>query len=186
MMESIILHILITYGAFQNFWKEKVHLQPPNNSLCSFNPINKILAQFTPSNNSSRWNIPPIKICLLFLGTQVFFLTGNSKGSPCCTFYSITDPTSTRTTSSSPPSTPWRRRVARRSSIQHQSWGAFPLMLRSDAAGDCSPGYYGDRLQSAWGNTRGMAWTITLSQWYSIYDQFCIREASQEYRWTVA
>jgi hypothetical protein len=73
MMESIILHILIMYGAFQNFWKGKVHLHPPNNSLCSFNPLNKILAQFTPPNNSSRCNIPPIKICLLFLGTQVEF-----------------------------------------------------------------------------------------------------------------
>jgi hypothetical protein len=37
--------------------------------------------------------------------------------------------------------------------IPQESWVAFPLTLRSDAAGDCSPGYYTDHLQQAWGNT---------------------------------
>jgi hypothetical protein len=57
-------------------------------------------------------------------------------------------------------------------------------VLRGDAARDCSPRYYTDRLQQTQGNTWGTAWPIALSQWYSIYDRFCIREASKEYRWT--
>jgi hypothetical protein len=70
--------------------------------------------------------------------------------------------------------------------LPHQSQRALPLILRSDATGDCFVGYYIDCLQQAWGNTRGTTWPIVLSQWYSSYDQFCVREASQGYRRTAA
>jgi hypothetical protein len=65
------------------------------------------------------------------------------------------DPTSIRTTLSSLPSTPWRKRPARCSNFSHQSRGALPLTLWSDVVGDSSQGHHFDHHPQGWGNTRG-------------------------------
>jgi hypothetical protein len=53
---------------------EKVHFTSLNNSLCLFDPLNKIITLFTPLNNSRKCNIAPIEVCFIcFVDIEVEF-----------------------------------------------------------------------------------------------------------------
>jgi hypothetical protein len=54
-------------NSWQGLFVGKANFTPPNNSLCPFNSLNKILTQFTTPNNSSWCNLLPIEVLFLFL-----------------------------------------------------------------------------------------------------------------------